>query len=118
MQTSEVLELLTHRHPRVQTPLFGHVSEPQPLGEADRTPVPEHVATIRLDETEDVRISGWFENPAREGRVLGPEGPQASVGFVGLAPRKTAAARSMKPTPARISATPTTMLKIATPVAM
>ena len=36
----------------------------------------------------------------------------------GLVPLKTEYARSMKPTPARISATPTTMLKIATPVAM
>ena len=36
----------------------------------------------------------------------------------GLAFRKTAAARRRKPTPARISATPTTMAKIETPVAM
>ena len=45
--------------------------------------------------------------------------PCGYTGFgSGLVPRKTANARSMKPTPARISATPTTMLKIATPVAM
>ncbi len=56
------------------------------------------------------------EAPARIERMA-QHGGYTGFGS-GLVPRKTANARSMKPTPARISATPTTIAKIETPVAM
>ena len=52
MQPAEVLELLPDRHPRVETALFGHVAEAQPLLQPHRAPVPQHIAGVDLDEPE------------------------------------------------------------------
>ena len=70
MQASEVHELLAHPHTGIEATLLGHVAEPQPLGDADRPPVPEHLAGIRRDEPED---------GAHRGRLAGavrPEEPE------------------------------------------
>ena len=53
VQTAEVGELLADRHPRIEAALLRHVAEPQPLGQPDRPPVPEHLAGVQLDEPED-----------------------------------------------------------------
>ena len=75
MQPSEVLDLLTDRHPWVQAALLGHVAEAQPLGQPDRPSVPQHLAAVELDEPEDRargRLPGavWAEEaehaPARD----------------------------------------------------
>jgi hypothetical protein len=52
VQQAEVGELLSDRHPGIEPAFLGHVSEPQPLLERDRPPVPQDVARVRLDEPE------------------------------------------------------------------
>ena len=53
VETSEVLELLADLHPRIEAALLRHVPEAQPLGNADRLPLPEHVAGVELDDPDD-----------------------------------------------------------------
>ena len=77
VQTPEVRELLADPHPRVEAALLRHVAEPQPLGQPDRPPVPEHLPRIELDEPEDrahrgrlpgaVRAEEAEHPPARDG---------------------------------------------------
>ena len=53
VQGAEVGELLAERHPRVEAALLRHVAEPQPLGQTDRPPAPEHLTGVQLDQPED-----------------------------------------------------------------
>ena len=53
VQSAEVCELLAYRHSRVEPTLLRHVSEPKPLGQPDRLPVPENLAGVGPNESED-----------------------------------------------------------------
>ena len=53
VQASEVLDLLPDLHPWVEAALLRHVAELEPLGQAYRPPVPEHLPGVQLHELED-----------------------------------------------------------------
>ena len=79
VQTSEVLELIAHPHSRVEAALLGHVSEPQPLLQTDRAPVPTHLATVELDETEDRAHDRRLSGPVRTEEAEHPAAPHVEA---------------------------------------
>ena len=63
VQAAEVGELLADPHPRIEAALLGHVAEPESLGHADRSPVPERGAGVGSTSPKIVRIAVVFPAP-------------------------------------------------------
>ena len=72
VQRPEVRELLRDRHPRVEAALLRHVPETQSLFQPDRPPVPEHLATVGLDDAEDGTHHGRLPGPVRAEKAEHP----------------------------------------------
>ena len=65
VETTEVLELLADRHPRIEATLLRHVAEAHPLRQPDRLPLPEHLTGVELDESEDGTHRGRLARAVR-----------------------------------------------------
>ena len=57
MQPREVRDLVEQAHLRVQAALLGHVAEAQPVGIADRVPVPRDRAAVGAQDAHHRRAS-------------------------------------------------------------
>ena len=53
VESTQVFELLTHEHPRIQTTLLGHVTETTSVRMPDRTTVPLDPARVEVGQTKD-----------------------------------------------------------------